>query len=127
MEEGFFKAFGRYPRVVITGPESTGKTELTEHLALEFQGLIVTEYARSYVEDLKRPYKYKDLVRIARQQVKVRKKVSRDQSGWVFFDTDLVITRVWFEEVYNKYPAWLDRELKTGMADLYLLCNTDVP
>ncbi len=127
MEEGFQKHYGRYPRVVITGPESTGKTELTDYLTLQFQGIKIPEFARQYVEQLQRPYRYKDVIRIARNQISIRNKIVKGNNSWIFMDTDLIITKVWFLEVYGRYPKWLDKHINTSVADLYLLCNNDVP
>jgi NadR type nicotinamide-nucleotide adenylyltransferase len=112
---------------VITGAESTGKTVLAEALALHFQGYLVPEYARSYVEKLDRPYDYSDVRNIARQQIQARNRLTRRYSEWLFFDTDLIVTRVWFLEVFGRCPGWLDKNIQKQRMDLYLLCNNDVP
>jgi nicotinamide riboside kinase len=44
-----------------------------------------------------------------------------------FIDTYLLITRVWFNWVYKKHPAWIDDELIKTKDDLYLLCKPDIP
>ncbi|MFW6202927.1 MAG: AAA family ATPase [Marinilabilia sp.] len=41
---------------VITGPESTGKSDLAMRLSEHFNGLVVKEYARQYVENLSGDY-----------------------------------------------------------------------
>ncbi len=115
----------RKPRIVITGPESTGKTTLSEELAMKTGGLLVPEYARSLIEKLDHPYIYTDVVHIAREQIRLRKEYSFNTSDWVFFDTDLIITKVWFEEVYKNVPDWLEREIQKNEMDLYLLCSTE--
>lgn len=117
----------RKPRVVITGPESTGKTTLSNELAAKTGGLIVPEYARCFIEKLDRPYTYEDVEYIAREQIKLRNEYFAHVSDWVFFDTDLIITRVWFEEVYKKVPDWFEKEIQKNVIDLYLLCSTDPP
>jgi len=127
MEKGFQSKYNRYPRIVITGPESTGKTALAEELACHFQGLLVPEYARTYVEQLNRSYTYRDVEKIARHQIRSRNRITREYTDWIFFDTDLIITRVWFLEVYKRCPHWLDRNLHLRVMDLYLLCNNEIP
>jgi len=42
-------------------------------------------------------------------------------------DTWLIITKVWFQEVFNKYPGWMDEEINAGKIDLFLVCSPDIP
>lgn len=114
-------------RIVVTGPESTGKTELACHLAKHFEGIFIPEYAREYIENLARPYTYKDVEAIAREQVQRRKATSIQKNKWIFFDTDLIITKVWFDEVFKKCPDWLLHKVEEPYMDLYLLCSPDIP
>ena len=115
----------RKPRIVITGPESTGKTTLSNELVMKTGGLMVPEYARSLIEKLDRPYTYEDVEHIAREQIRLRNVYSTNTSDWIFFDTDLIITKVWFEEVYRNVPDWLESEIQMNKMDLYLLCSTE--
>ena len=57
-------------RILITGPESTGKTELAYYLSRHTGGRVVPEYARKYVQNLQRPYTYEDVLTIAERQSK---------------------------------------------------------
>ena len=113
-------------RILVTGPESTGKTELVQELVQRFGGCAIPEYARSYVEHLGRPYTYEDVEHIAEQQVRDYK---REYQGiqWLFFDTWLILTRVWFQVVYQRQPDWLDEQIRMASFDLVLLCSTDIP
>ena len=94
---------------------------------MKIGGLLVPEYARSLIENLNRPYTYEDVEYIAREQIKLRNMYSSNTSDWVFFDTDLIITKVWFEEVYRNVPDWLESEIQKNKMDLYLLCSTEPP
>ncbi len=113
-------------RVLVTGPESTGKTELVNWLAKRFNGAVVEEYARVFVEGLHRPYTFEDVEHIARQQLTSYENEFPGKE-WVFFDTWLVITRVWFEVVYKMVPQWLDGAIMGARFDLVLLCAPDIP
>ena len=125
MEKSLYKP-GSLKRILITGPESTGKTELAASLALNFGGKMIPEYARDYIEHLTRPYEYSDVEHIARHQERSFL-TSDDEQGWIFFDTWLFITKVWFDVRYDKIPGWIDESLSRAEFDLILLCETDIP
>jgi len=113
-------------RVLITGPESTGKSELAMALAQHYGGITVPEYAREYVEKLDGPCSYSDVEHIARwQQDSYNRSISSGTD--VFFDTWLIITRVWFEVVFSRIPSWIDEQISQARFDLVLLCHTDLP
>ena len=56
-------------RIVITGPESTGKTALAQALSEKYGAHWIPEYARHYVENLDRSYDFDDVVAIAKHQM----------------------------------------------------------
>jgi len=113
--------------VVLTGAESTGKSTLTEKLAAHFDAPYVPEIARSYIENLNRKYTYSDVENIARLQIEQFNSFSKLDVPIVFFDTWLIITKVWFEVVFQKIPVWFIPEIKKSKIDLFLICNTDIP
>jgi len=114
-------------RIVVTGPESTGKTLISEYLAKNLNGFLVPEFAREYITVLKRKYTYNDIEFIARMQIKQRKDIDKRSFDYVIFDTWLIITKIWFSEVYGKYPAWIDEAINNLSVDLFLLCKPDIP
>ncbi len=115
-------------RVVITGPESSGKTTLTKELADYFQSKYYPEYARTYVESLNREYTYEDVKKIARQQIIELTEPQTDYTGkFIFYDTGLIITKIWFEYKFNSVPDFLLEALKTVKIDCWLLCYPDLP
>lgn len=115
-------------KIAVIGPESTGKSELSRYLAKYFNAPWVPEYARIYVEGLTREYTFEDVCRIARKQIEYEKDYSQNKTGgFVFFDTELIITKVWFEFRFGETPDFLEEQLKTGFFDLYLLCEPDLP
>jgi nicotinamide riboside kinase len=127
MEKGTGPIGERIIRIVLTGPECTGKSTLAMQLAQHYSTLCIPEYAREYVGNLSRPYDYEDVVHIAETQVKQLAEYSRRASRILFLDTYLLITKVWFDLVFNKRPEWIDAELLQHPLDFYLLCDTDIP
>lgn len=118
--------FSQQIKVAITGAESTGKSTLSDALANHFRSISVPEFSRSYIENLKRPYTYNDVEFIARKQIEIEKNILPDKSP-VFFDTWLIITKVWFDFVYKKRPKWLDSYIENSNIDLFLVCDIDLP
>lgn len=129
MEKGFknAKLKKEVKIVVITGAESTGKSVLTEWLANHFQIPFIPEFARSYIEQLGRKYNYSDVEFIARTQVKQFNELKDSDLPWIFCDTWLIITKVWFEEVFGRVPDWIEAEINNTIIDLFLVCDTDLP
>jgi len=127
MEKRTEKPGSRITRVVITGPECTGKSTLAKQLASHYHTEYIPEYAREYITNLGRHYEYDDLVHIAEVQLKQAYESGNEANGIVFLDTYLIITKVWFNVVYGHCPSWIDEELVRKTIDLYLLCNTNIP
>lgn len=114
-------------KVVVTGPESTGKTCLAKMLASLYDTVWIPEYARDYISSLGRKYAYDDIELIAREQVRREKYYLTLAKDFLFYDTHLVITKVWFMALYGRYPEWIDKALEESGIDLFLVCNIDIP
>lgn len=114
-------------RIAITGPESTGKTTLAKQLAEHYGGVYIPEYAREYVEQLPEHYTFGDVENIARTQVEQYLATINSPGNIYFFDTWLIITKVWFQWVFGKVPDWLEAQIKSCPIDLFLLCCADLP
>ena len=115
-------------RIVITGPESTGKTELAMALAEKLNSVWVPEFARQYVENLGHDYSYDNVVEIARHQIAEEKKYSKEAKNEILiFDTWLIITKIWFDVVYETCPSWIPDHIRSSEIDLFLVCATDLP
>jgi nicotinamide riboside kinase len=113
-------------RIAILGPESTGKTALTQSLASYYKGEWIKEYAREYIENLNRPYEYKDVEHIAHWLLNKYEEV-KPLTHPVFFDTEMIITKIWFKVVFGKKPEAMNEWLKQMDFDAYLLCYYDLP
>ncbi|MFT3751922.1 MAG: ATP-binding protein [Paludibacter sp.] len=116
--------------IAIIGPESTGKTALAKNLAEHFNTTWVPEYAREYVEKLTNPYTYEDVCNIAKKQIEQEKafeESNQPPGNYVFFDTDLIITKVWFMYCFKKVPDFVVERMKSNFFSMYLLCAPDLP
>ena len=114
-------------RVVVTGSECTGKTTLTAGLAQYFDCPSSPEGARLYVEQHNRPLTVDDVNPIASLQAELEEVAIRKARGLVIHDTDLVSTLVYTDHYYGASPAWIARTASERSADLYLLCDIDLP
>lgn len=120
----------RIYKVGIIGPESTGKSTLATYLAHRYKGVLVLEYAREYMEKraCASAYTYEDVVNIAKFQVKHLQELSQlSTEGVAFFDTELIITKIWFEHKFGNCPDFLIQAIKAYPMDVYLLCYPDIP
>jgi NadR type nicotinamide-nucleotide adenylyltransferase len=113
-------------KIVITGAESTGKSTLSEALAAHYHAKWIPEFSRSYIEKLHRDYTYSDIEIIAHQQISEQQNIDHENKI-VFFDTWLIITKIWFEFVFGKSPDWLHRSILQSKIDLFLVCDIDIP
>ena len=112
-------------KVGIIGPESTGKSSLARYLAKRYKGTCVPEYARAYVEHKgTTEVTYDELCAIARHQIEEMENLP---DGIYFFDTELIITKVWFDYAFGTVPEWLDEAIKRHPMDVYLLTYPDLP
>lgn len=114
-------------KIAVTGPESSGKSDLCRELAMHYQTIWVPEYARGYLENLGRRYTYEDLEYIARQQVALEQKMLAEAHRFLFCDTELINIRIWAEYRFKKCPEFVIQGIQDADYDLYLLCTPDIP
>jgi NadR type nicotinamide-nucleotide adenylyltransferase len=117
-------------RVVLIGPECTGKTRLTEDLGARYRVPFSAEHARAYVESHGAQLSYDDVEPIARGQHAGEDaaiaRAERAGARLVLLDTDLVSTMVYSRHYYADCPAWVEMEARRRRGDLYLLHHVDV-
>ena len=119
-------------RVVIYGPESTGKTTLAKALAKHYETEWVQEFARDYLqnkwEEQQAVCTLEDLPVIVAGQLELENQKLVKANRLLFCDTNVLITRVWSETHFDGYcdPAIIYYSKKFKY-DLYLLTGIDVP
>lgn len=118
-------------QICVTGPECTGKTTLAQRLATHFHAEFVPEAARLYAERINRELRSGDVEFIAAEHIAMADEAARrviDRGGGILvLDQDLVSTAVYGKDYYNFASDWLTSESRRRRADLYLLCDVDVP
>lgn len=139
-------------KIVVIGPESTGKSTLCAQLAAHYQTLWVPEYAREYLEKNGTDYSYNDLLTIAKGQIKLEEEISSQLSAvsnqqsavsnqqsaqnivhhtshipYLFIDTDMYVMKVWCEFVFNQCHNWILNQIASRRYDAYFFCDIDLP
>ena len=114
-------------RIAIIGPESTGKSELAQQLAREFETEWVPEYARFYIDRLFRAYEQSDLLEIAKGQLLWEDDKAQYASKYLFCDTNLIVIKIWSDHKYGFTDPWIEEQLQIRHYDHYLLSDIDSP
>ena len=130
------EALGQQPtevlKVVLFGPESTGKTTLARDLADHYNTLWVPEYMREYLQEKwdreRQACQPEDLLPIAIGQMRLENALAARADRLLFCDTDLLETKVYSEAYYLGYcDPLLEKYALKNQYDLYFLTGTDVP
>ena len=109
-------------KIIITGPESSGKTTLCEQLSNHFNIPFTKEFARSYIDNLDRIYMIGDLLSIGKEQLK-------SELNSQLLDTDLITIKIWSEYKYGRCDKWILDQIEKQKTEkrFYLLCKPDIP
>lgn len=140
-------------KIVVIGPESTGKSTLCQMLAAHYQTVWVKEYAREYLLKNGTAYSYENLLEIAKGQISLEDEALNSTNNKpvvpnsnvanssltihhspftphhspIFLDTNMYVMKVWCEFVFDKCHHWILNQIVERKYDLYLLCNIDLP
>lgn len=118
-------------KIAIIGPESTGKSNLSEYLANHYNCYWVPEYAREYCAQLNRECNMQDELNIFYGQLKNERKIFNESlainKNLLICDTTIITVKVWTEHVFKTCPDVVNREFNLRHYDLYLLTNNDLP
>jgi NadR type nicotinamide-nucleotide adenylyltransferase len=132
MEEKLKQEPSNLIKVVLFGPESTGKTTLAGVLARHYNTLLVPEYAREYLQEKwnreHRTCEPEDLLPIAKGQMQLENSLTKKASRLLICDTDLLETKVYSESYYTgDCDPLLEKYALQNSYDLYLLTFIDTP
>lgn len=115
-------------RVLLFGPESTGKTTLGLALAQHFGGILVPEYARTYLLGREEDFGLDDMEVIAAAQVASEEAMARyGGHPLLFCDTDPLITELWSRELFGEVRDSVRKLAAESRHDLILLLDVDIP
>lgn len=132
-------------RIAIVGPESSGKTTLTEQLMFRGIGGLIGDATREYLDELERPYTEENLLEMAQghaewfgdaagfaeehhQALHGKDPIARRAPRKpMFFDTDILNIKIWSQEKFGRVHPEIERLVRVLHYDLRLLCRPDIP
>ncbi|MBL0049167.1 MAG: ATP-binding protein [Bacteroidetes bacterium] len=114
-------------KIAIVGPESTGKSVLSEQLAAHYACKFVPEVARAYIAKLNRPYLLEDIIEIARMQLLQEQALAKVSSDILICDTTLLVTKIWAQNAFNECPKFISEKYTANDYSLHLLMQIDLP
>jgi NadR type nicotinamide-nucleotide adenylyltransferase len=132
MEENLTQDQSLIKRVVICGPESTGKSTMIRNLAAHFKTNFVDEFARDFLQNKwnnkQEVCSKEDLLEIVKGQLELENLKIKKSSKLIFCDTNILTTIAWSKTHFNEFcDPWIQRKAKTLKYDYYLILNTDIP
>lgn len=114
-------------KIAVVGPESTGKSTLSAHLAEHYQTVWVPEYARGYCEKLTGPPTWQDEINMFYGQVALEEEFIPNAEKLLICDTTFITVKIWSDYTFGASPQEVLDELPKHPYDLYLLLSIDLP
>ena len=114
-------------KIAVVGPESTGKSTMSEYLAAYYNTIWVPEYARGYCEKLTGPPTWQDEINMFYGQVALEDALLPKANKLLICDTTILTVKIWSEYTFGKAPQQVIDELSGRTYHLYLLLNIDMP
>ncbi|WP_025127408.1 AAA family ATPase [Pseudomonas sp. PH1b] len=111
--------------VVLTGPESSGKSWLAAELQAHFGGIQVGEYVRHFIDQQRRDTCLADIPEIARGQLAWEDQARAQRPELLILDTHLLSNLLWSQTLFGDCPSWLEAQLLARHYDLHLLLSPD--
>jgi NadR type nicotinamide-nucleotide adenylyltransferase len=115
-------------KIAIVGPESTGKSTMSQILAKHFNVLWVPEYARYYCANLTADCTLQDEINMFHGQVALEDSIlAIADSDFIICDTTFLTVKIWSDEMLGLTPEVVLNALPRKPYDLYLLLDIDLP
>lgn len=111
--------------LVLTGPESSGKSWLSNEIHANFGGILVGEYVRYFIETEARVTCYQDITPIARGQLAWEDEARAHQPPLLILDTHLLSNILWSRTLFGACPTWIEQALLERHYDLHLLLSPE--
>jgi len=109
--------------LILTGPESSGKSTLAQHISKLLEIKMISEYSRTYLGQTNGKYNYEDIAIMARN---AHSDLASYSDSRLILDTDILTYKVWSDFKYQKTDDWINDHLKDNNDKLYLLCYPDI-
>lgn len=114
-------------KIAIVGPESTGKSTISEQLAKHYQTVWVPEFARSYCQNLTEPCTLQDEINMFEGQLELESKIAIQADQILICDTTILTVKIWSDHIFGSTPQVVIDKLPHHPYDLYLLMDIDLP
>ncbi|RKS27661.1 nicotinamide riboside kinase [Pseudomonas sp. WPR_5_2] len=111
--------------LVLTGPESSGKSWLSAQLQAHFGGTVVDEYVRWFIEQNRRDTCLADIPEIARGQLRWEDEARARRPRLLILDTHLLSNMLWSQTLFGDCPAWIEQALLARQYDLHFLLSPE--
>ena len=114
-------------KIAIVGPESTGKSTMSEYLAQHYHTVWVPEFAREYCEKLTEPPTWQDEINMFYGQIALEEEYLPKANKLLICDTTFITVKIWSDHTFGRSPQEVLDELPKHPYDLYLLLGIDLP
>ncbi|WP_298519578.1 ATP-binding protein [uncultured Kordia sp.] len=129
MEKNIEEQSGSRFKIVVFGPESTGKTTLAKQLAAHYKATYVPEYARIYAEEKQQKGETltsEDVIPIAKGQLRLE--CRSEKISLLICDTDILETLTYARIYYPDFKSkTLEKYVEKSTANFYFLTYIDTP